>query len=167
MGQVFGTVGRLQLIETKTLTVAGATFDFTGLSGQKRYMIVGEVENDTANQAFISMYLNNDTTATNYYSQVLIANAAGISSIRNNNAAIGIMGAAAISPAFFSCMIQKNIDNYVQYATISNMFQGATLQNRQFMVSKTGTIAEITQITISAAENMKIGSKVSLYEVSE
>jgi len=165
MGQVFGTVGRLQHIETITLTAAGTTFDFTGLSGQKRYILLFEGDNNTASNALCSLYINNDTTPTNYYSQYVYASHTTIAGARVNTAQI--VSILSSAPSVAQILIQKTIDNFVICTVQNPRGTAAAIQFYSLTMQKTAAVAEITQLTFVSQQNMKIGSKLSLYEVKE
>lgn len=165
MGQVFGTVGKLQLVETITLSAAGTTFDFTGLSGNDTYMIELSGENNTATGANISLFINNDTTATNYYTQLLRMDHNTLTGVRSN--AANICNLDVSSFVYVDINLNKTLSGYVFAFGTANHLQGSTIRTDLSTVSKTATVADITQITLTSGQNFKIGSKASLYKVVE
>lgn len=65
---------RLQLVSIQTLSASAQTITFSGLdtSNVTMYRLVLDSWNHAGNSALYSVYLNADTTATNYYTQRLV-----------------------------------------------------------------------------------------------
>ena len=158
----------MELVETITLTSAGTTFDFTELSTTTKYILLLSLDNNTASSANVALYVNNDTTATNYYyirthsygssHSVTTANTAEASYVlasSSTNAYIIIDKVLASGTAGILAVTSTSVSNVP--ATINNFTHG---------MKKTATITDITQLTVVASQNMKIGSKASLYKIN-
>lgn len=157
--------GSMKLISTVTVGADTQTVSFTGLIGVKRYMYFIEwVSGATTN---LALYVNGDTTATNYYRQDFLAGSTTLTGARNNDGyiAVTIDGTADASTIWGTCQIDgggywrtQNLCNYNDASVIS-------ITNRS--TCKTATIASITQLDFVAqgANQIKAGTIISLYEV--
>lgn len=152
-----------KFIKKIVLSAPGATFDFTGLdiSNFNVYKIFLYADNNTANPSVVSLYANGDTTATNYYAQVMYGNGAGVGAQRYNNASIGTMQGS--KPLMSDITIVKTPDGYIYYYSGGCENSGANVLSTLWIVSKVAAATNITQLTISSAENMKTGSTAILY----
>ena len=157
----------LSLVETITLTEAGTTFDFTGLdiNTDGKYMILFEIQNNTASDALLYLYVNNDTTTTNYYSQYFRANNASLGSGRANNAQIAFYYAS--KEAFGEIKISLTPNNYVHAIMHQLDNRGSAISKFDIVLTKVATVANITQLTFVGTQVLAIGSKVSLYKIGD
>ena len=148
--------------------VVGAAQTFIDIDGldintHKSYRIEMELLNNTATGASISLFINDDNVATNYYSQYLSANGATRDSDRFNAADISYLDASNIVACDF--LLQRNIDGHCT-TKANNARGGATnLSLYQLAWDKTAAESNITKIRLSAsvANAIKIGSKLRIY----
>jgi hypothetical protein len=151
--------------------VAGAavtTISFTGLNldTDKMYFIVLNIKNAGAGNRVLSMYMNADTTATNYYVQWLDANGAGVASGRANDARIMDVIASTDSVGFiFMTKLASRIPRSICDAMVD--VPASCQQLKYAHIRKTDT-SNVTQIdfTISSASQIDIGSRISIYRVT-
>lgn len=107
----------------------------------------------------LSMYINGDTTPTNYYQETLQATGATVGSSNNNNAVITSGAYAFIKGAM---ALIGGIMRYTGTAIVGTT-TGMYVYNKS--LGKTASVANITQITLiaSVASAIGIGSKVRIY----
>jgi len=155
--------GGMRLVERKTLTGVGNAFDFQNLSilTGRIYKLYVYADNSTANNSVISIYLNHDTTATNYYSQLVEGIDAVPGAARANNASCGYLGASSSIVAEYT--ILRSPDGYCFVFASTSVLRGAGVYYDLYCVSKTSAETNITRIEFTSQENMKAGATATLY----
>jgi hypothetical protein len=157
----------MQLVETKTLTSAGTTFDFTGLdiNSDGYYMIFWNVDNAVAATNELKIYVNNDTNNAHYYRQYLTASNAVVGAGRGNES------------VFAKCLTNERIsghlavfldtDDYARIIAKGTEGTGAGIVLHDEVVCSSVTFANITQLTIvGKGGNLSIGSTISIYKIT-
>ena len=155
--------GGMRLVERKTLGSIANAFDFQNLSilTGRIYKLYVYAENDTANGSVCSIYINNDTTATNYYSQLLEGNNAVTAAVRANNAQCGYIQASGTFCSEYT--IFRSPDGYVSITCMHQQHRGASVYYDAFSMTKTLTVTNITRLAFFSDQNMKVGSTAALY----
>lgn len=165
-----GAAGNFILVSTQTLSSAGTTLTFSGLDGNSDgyYMAMINVTNDNgASGAELRVFVNSDSTLSNYRQQQLIAAGSTVSTAINSESTCASVSIDAdvggqitlwrsITGHFCArSMITANPDD------ISNF------QNQGFAVTKSSaTITNITQLDFVCSTNMESGSTISLYKLT-
>lgn len=148
-------------------TVAGSavtSIDFTGLdiTTHKSYRIEAELSNATADAAEISLFINNDTTTTDYYSQ-------WASDIDTTQAAARVnkpeFAELPASSGVSSVGYVKKTGGYASYQGNNLQSTGSGVKSTRAAISKTATVTNITQLTFtsSVASSIAVGSTIRIY----
>lgn len=153
------------LAEYEVTGAAVTSIDFSGLdiNTHKSYRIEIEAYNPAATESFVYLYINNDTVASNYYSQQQKTDGTGVTAGRSNSAALFWVGAGqrmsgdaklAITPGWYAMAVSDHTSN-----------PSSLLVRQIYALVKTATVTNITQLTFTAsvANAIGIGSKVRIY----
>jgi len=161
----YGALTKMTII--KDVTVSGAavsSIDLTGLDigTHIQYLLLAKILNAYAGSNYLDLYVNGDTTRTNYYSQYLDQDGATRTKARENNPIIGKLDTS--TEAFIVASIMVDPTGYPRILAKSNWKRGNTLMRSDRTVIKTATVANITQLTLTAqqANSIEIGSRVIL-----
>lgn len=160
--------GAMQLVSRQVLAAPGNTFTFTGLDldADETYIIRFGVANAGASLSIISLFFNNDTTATNYRGEVGSEGGAGT---HVNNATISAMDTSANGGTLGSIEIWKPpsgqrvraVSRYV-YGPFSSSMQ---VSDRGMQWATTGS--NVTRIDVFAeTQNFAANSYASLYRLA-
>lgn len=139
------------------ITITAATSgSISGLTGDKKYIVIGQFKNVGAGGADIKIYLNNDTTAAHYDTRYLLANvgSANVTTDRLDDCDICQTNGGFCTYIEYKVLIEQN--GYAIY-TCDSVAQTAltTYSVDRFAGCKTdATMTEITKITISCANNL-------------
>jgi len=162
----FGTWEKI--VETEVTGAAVTSITVTGLDldDAKAYVLLFKVTNPTASASAYSLFLNNDTTATNYYRQFLYGAGTAISARRDNNAAVW-----SADPG------EETIGWFLMIRDPAGLVKGISLDTRRdpawiwgaFQNYGWVTTANVTRIDIVASitDAIGIGSKVIMFKVSK
>lgn len=151
------------LAEYEVTGSAVTSIDFSGLdiNTHKSYRVEIDILNATGSNSDVSLFVNNDTTQTNYYTQVFGASATTVSAARyNSNIAISLL---ASTRNCMTCFVSI-ISGYYKTRTLFTRGE-ASIESHTNVISKTSSITNITQLTLvsSIAKAIGIGSKVRIY----
>jgi len=151
----------------KDVEVSGAavsSIDLTDLDigTHIQYLLLAKILNAYAGSNYLDLYVNGDTTRTNYYSQYLDQDGATRTKARENNPIIGKLDTS--TEAFIVASIMRDPTGYPRILAKSNWKRSNTLMRSDRTVIKTATVANITQLTLTAeqANSIAIGSRVIL-----
>lgn len=152
------------LLAEYTVTGSAVTsIDFSGLdiNSHKSYRIELDILGVTPG-ANIYMFVNGDTTTTNYYMQSVVFNGTGLSGDRHNQPRIGNIGANMSSKFNVNLSI---INGKAVYNSISNYRDGSTIEGFMSFGAKVATVTNIAQLTFVAgtANTINVGSKIRIY----
>ena len=141
--------------------------DITGLDIKKgdEYLLVGEHNWATLNQG-LSLFANNNTTATNYFSQQIRGNGSNADASRTNGSLIVNSAQPGQPNLFYSHIKLSNIGAYTaQNYVIRRM--GSELQTQNYFLSSSAeNITSITNLTLSTNNNgIGSGSRFELYRL--
>jgi len=168
LNDTFDAVG-LSKISSTTISGSDVTsVDFTSLDIDTDgiYVLIIEMQEATGNAIDLSIYINDDTTATNYYRQYVNASNSSLASDRTNEAIFGAQ-AANESGFYYLKVFRVKPQGFFFAQCQSTKGASAAIQTRNATVTRY-VDANITKITITAstASSIKIGSVLSLYRVT-
>lgn len=152
-------------------TVTGSavtSIDFTGLdiNLHKSYRIELELINATASLVLFYMFVNGDTTNTNYWSNYSARDhsttGSSVLGVSINNAQVGSI--IASSNSMFTINL-SNVNGEPNANFIGKRNATITPSFNVGIMSKIATVANITQLTFKAsvASSIGIGSKIRIY----
>jgi len=130
------------------------------------YMFLGFMQNDnTTDASDVLLYVNDDTTASNYNSQQLYTSSTTVSSQRNNTAKIG--GCWQDGSVSLWGYIMRDYDGYVKVVVISTHRKAGDCLGENRFMSKNATVTNVTKLTFSASatDGWGVGSKIRLFKV--
>jgi len=158
-----GGNGALEVIDTTTVAGAAVTsVTFTGFSTADYHSFDLEcvLENALGSLVNISVFLNTDTTVTNYYRQYW-------STVNNgkDNAAYCAELWANEFTSFVAQNIRQGVDGMAKWTVTENKRHAGNILYVNYAIEYKLTPANITDITVFAhtANAIDIGSKVTLY----
>lgn len=157
-----------KIVDT-TLTAAATSIDVTGLdiNTDKEYLLIFRCKEATGGGGIsIRIYINNDTTNTNYYTQYMIGDGAAAACGRDNDCLL--VNPAASQDADVQVWIVRDVTGLARI-TLTECYNTTTAINAGFKgITKTATVTNITQITLtsSGANSLAIGSRLIIYKVS-
>jgi hypothetical protein len=162
-------LGRMHLVEDRTLTADATTVSFTGLSlgSDASYILYHWITNKDAASRTLSVYVNGDSTANQYYRQQTSANGAVIGTSRDNNAIYTNVNASSVTNGKLEVMVGNDSKAYTKFFTEKDT-GAATVEEKFGTITKqNATVSDITQINIvgSSANCIKSGSQFILYKV--
>lgn len=155
------------LVSDVVVGTATTSVDFTGLSIGKEddYMFVSTVVNGTASGALYRLFVNNNTTNTNYYYQSVDSNGTSNTASRANEQALCY--AFANSTSFNISLLKLTNNGYYLTQSNNHRYVGSSSTYISKIVStSTFTATSITQLTITAsvASAIGAGSRFQLYK---
>lgn len=143
---------------------AVTSIDFSGLdiNTHKSYIVELEIINPTGSTADISLFVNADTTQTNYYSQIFFAQ--GTTSSASISNASKLMTSRSSGSENSVVFIQK-VNNYLKAMANGIGLNGSSMYWQTQSITKTAQITNITQLTFtsSIAGSIGVGSKIRIY----
>jgi len=158
--------GTYELLADITVSTATTTVDITGLNIDKddEILLVSDIVDGTTTGCSVSIYPNNNTTATNYYRQQLYAASTSVFGARANNAEYAycdpndkILG-----------MVRIKLTNTGYFAWQSShvyTYDEADVQLLERYGTSTFTMSGVTSLRIASVETngLGIGSRFQLY----
>lgn len=153
----------MELVTTLILTSPATTFDFTGLTGDYWYLMLCDLKENNAGTSVVSLYVNNDTTATNYYQQQFQATAGASGMSRTNDAQVVYV--TQNDTGIAEIWIKKDTGGFFSALSHANMDNAAAVAIMDFYLKKTATITDITRLTLVSQRNLSTNSNVRLYRV--
>lgn len=155
--------GLLAEFEVTGSPTTSVNFSGLDINTHKSYRIEVEIVGVSGGGSNIYMFVNGDSTVTNYYMQMTGYNNTTVSTSRQNHPRIGnIWGAGVVMQGIVDCSL---IGGIFQYRASSNYLTGSTVQGNDTWGNKVATVANITSIQIvsSSANNIGVGSKIRIY----
>ena len=141
--------------------------DFTGLDGNSVwfYVLHGTMKNPTGSAEEYYLYVNGDTTDTNYYLQYLDVYGTTVSAnlVNSPPMAYAPSGASTLSVVH----ITKSPTGYFQYVAHEGRHQSNVFLNLRAGIKANATISNITSLRVQAQQSNGIGagSKLILFKV--
>lgn len=157
-----------ELVTDVTLTVAANSWDISSLSlaSTHHYMIFANFE--LATDGGVSMFINDDTTATNYDGQVILGNNSSITATHTDDAIIAYATTTAGSTT--------NVRIYLTWSNAGNIMMHSTNVSddiavpdlRAMAINHSGNTEDpITKLTFTCttANNIAGTSRVTIYRI--
>lgn len=152
------------LAETTVSGAAVTSIQFTGLDldTHKSYRIEFDWYNPTASISSLYLFMDNDTTTTNYWNANVSFDGATISSSRANNPGIAV---AAAGKLLSWAMTLGNPNNRPVVLSHGNRDQGSNIILEHRVVQVTVDHTNVTQLDFTAtiASSIGIGSTIRIY----
>lgn len=139
------------------ITISGLDLDTDG-----EYVVTFDLDNGSGSTMNLSLFYNGDTTAANYYTQVMSANGSTAAAARANNAILSAVAAGHSCSGEMT--IRPNFDGRPQCR--SNVSRGHGSDCVWITSSHTHqTVGNVTSLTLnsSVASALSIGSKVRVF----
>jgi len=161
--------GHLTVVENKTLVANATSVVFSGLDvdSDNIYFLYYNINNAAGANANIGLYANNDTTATNYYTQVFQASGAVSTPARSNSSwATSVVNAHdCIGFAY----IDLNPADYFRALCYTTNNISTSVDIWLAGITKTATTANLTQLDVLSdqADGIGTGSILTLYKIKE
>jgi len=174
-GNRLGVGTRIQLYKVAEkvdeVIVAGSAVtqvDFTGLDIGKdnEYLLVSDWYNPTGSTANCTLYINDDTTLTNYWQQQLLANGTSVASGRANASYYSFVGAGTRTLTISKIKL-ANSGYFNAQSTSAFKYGGSSIYIDKNYHSKTATVTSITKLNITStvASQIGINSQFELYKL--
>jgi len=158
--------GTLRLVASTEVTSDTTSVSFTNLdiNTDKMYVIICNVKNNTASTSSYNLFINSDTTTTNYYTQLL--QAAGTALSANRFTSPQVLYLTAGTRGVSTVKVFLDADSYLKCAFEHLRDTGSGILYVCGHVSKTASVTNITQIDIQASITNAIsaGSTFALYK---
>jgi len=162
----FGTWEKI--VDTTVSPSAVTTITVTGLDldAAKAYILLFRVTNPTGSTSNISLYYNNDTTATNYYRQSLYGTSTTVGASRINDGVISDVLAG--QEANLLIWIYRDPAGYVRAMPFENSRDPASLLLRMlFHIWVTKANVTRIDLTASVTGSIGVGSNLIIFKVSK
>ena len=160
------TAGWEKIVDEQVTGAAVTSVDITGLDldAGKVYQIILRITEASNNNTFISMFFNNDTTATNYYNEQVEGDGVGLAAERLNNARVCSVGALTETTAFV--VLAREVGKPTAFFA-GNLFEQSTIRIR-FGAHSWVTENNVTRITFTAAHAnaIGVGSRILIFKVA-
>ena len=158
---------------TGTVTFPQTQVNITGLNIGKNdelRMVYTFVGDDTSQNSDTSIFVNNQTTASNYHRQLLLGNGTSLGDNRYNNAQIIFARSNSKCCGFTDIKISNN-DKFVLQDHHTRFIGSNASGLMSFTTNVVGsgfTLTSITQLTVSSVRTNGIaaGSRIRLYKVN-
>lgn len=162
-----GGGGAVSLVGTVTVTGSAATsLTMTGLdlATDGCYIIHAVLKNAAASAANVALFYNSDTTATNYWEQVLSIDGTSVNAARGNDAFALSMDASI--PVFAEVVLRRDLDGYPR-SHVRNVRSGNTSAKIQLFTHVRNNTANVTSITLSSsvASSLAVGSFFKVFKL--
>lgn len=161
--------GNFTLVSTQTLGGAGTTLTWSSLdiNTDGYYVLIYNLDSAGAGDSRIDLYVENDTTAANYYSQSFEADGATLTGARANNAKVGYIDNN--ESASGRIIIWRNKGGFYNCSALSSRHQelASAMFSHTYWVAKTATSTNITRLDLVGSTNLATGSTASLYKVTK
>lgn len=155
-----------KIVDEQVTGAAVTSVDITGLDldAGKVYQIILRITEASNNNTFISMFFNNDTTATNYYNEQVEGDGVGLAAERLNNARVCSVGALTETTAFV--VLAREVGKPTAFFA-GNLFEQSTIRIR-FGAHSWVTENNVTRITFTAAHAnaIGVGSRILIFKVA-
>jgi len=160
--------GSLKKVAEVNVTSNTTQVTITGLDikADKFYLIVFTTKNPTATSGWVSMYVEADTTAANYYSQYFHATGTGLAGGLYNAAYIGHVDSGDRNA--FIVWLVRDPDGYPRFNCYAMRKTGSGTEINLNSGSKTATVTNITRLDFihDVAGGIGAGSKIIIYGAS-
>lgn len=156
-----------ELVADVTVGTATTQVDFSGLNFGKDddLLLVGDWVNGVASTSYLSLFLNGNTTETNYYYEILQANGTSVVSGRANGNVV--TEASASLKTFFESNLKLTNNGYFISQNESSRNYGSGVILESIYDTSTFTSTNITKLSIvsNVSNAIGIGSRFQLYRL--
>lgn len=151
--------GLLAEFEVTGSPVTSINFSGLDINTHKSYRV--EIDNVSNGASYIALFVNGDNTQTNYYTQQIFTTSATVSGTNSNASRFGYQ-AAEDNLATVSATIHKGANGLVTFESLCSCDRN---ESACFFGRKTGTVANVTQLTFTHAltNGFGVGSKIRIY----
>ena len=154
------------LLAEYTVTGSAVTsIDFSGLdiNTHKSYRVEIELGNATVTTYYLHVYINNDTTVANYWSQELNASSTAIGGQRNQNPTIAVCEPSSV--VISNCLVEQYFSGMPGVKSQNIRNYGSAVYISLYSVSKSSTITSINRLTFTStvANSISVGSTIRIY----
>lgn len=168
-----GTNSRFQLYKLTAEKVADiivssptTSVDITGLAIDKgsEYMLVSDTISSSSSGNGYALYVNGNTTSSNYYMQYIVANSNSLTSGRYQVSELTSINLINKSFAIANIKLTNNGYFVFQSSFLKNYVGGTNMMIENIFNTSTFTMSSITSLVISSALDMN-GSRFTLYKL--
>lgn len=156
------------LISDITVGVATTSISFSGLNITKDddYLLVTDIINSTATPSDYRIFINNNITTTNYYTQQYYAKSTSIASSRVNSSVFMGNDQSKKGSSFVKIKLCNSGYTVIQSEINRNYGESSNFTQNEHIVS-TFTSSSITDITVTSTNSLSIsvGSRFMLYKL--
>jgi len=157
----------LKLLGTVTLSADATTIGFSSLDYNTTgyFLAIYNLEASSANADNVSLFINDNTTAADYDTQVITGNGAGITGSQTDVSTIARTEASETCCGYAIIFIDP-LSKAVAIGSYAR--DGGIVLNEQFSIKDAAsTTANITDLdfTSARADGLDIGSTISLYSI--
>lgn len=139
-----------------TVNVSYVEFNNLDINADRLYLLYVVIKNTSAATMAYRIFVNDDKVLTNYYQQYFNVSGGALGYGRVNNSDLLFIGGGERN--FTWCGVMLDPDGYFRYISHSSRWTGSSVQLEIRGGSKTGTVANITKITIEAQYGGGIGA---------
>jgi hypothetical protein len=156
-----------QKVADITISTATTSVDITGLSIDKNseYMLVSDVTTGLSTTSYNRLFVNNNVTISNYYTQALQAYGTTVNSGRDNDTFISVSDYGK-TLSYVNIKLTNN-SNFIWQSNSFRDYGNSTFGLINHNGTSTFTATSITQlkITSSATNAIGVGSRFQLYKL--
>ncbi|RLE76539.1 MAG: hypothetical protein DRJ44_03890 [Thermoprotei archaeon] len=149
---------------TLSSNVTSITITGLDINSDKQYKLIINLKNGAGSGLF-RIYVNNDTTATNYYEQRLLANDTTVTANRINDCYID----GVTVEAYVEIDIIRTNDGYILMFVKNSLNRGSSVYTGVRAISTAGTHTNLTQIDLvgSTSGLFGAGTRIMLFKISK
>lgn len=162
----WGGAGMGALVSKQEISGAAGTnleWTSTDINTDGTYLIIFNLVSDGSG-AGVSLFINNDTTATNYTTHRQYTDAGAVTAAQASDSVIASLNANESCTG--QLWIHRDQDGYVHFNCVTTTRQGANNFMDNYTGGKNATVTNVTNIDLTAAANMSIGSWAALYKIN-
>lgn len=158
-----GGGGGMTMVAATVLAVAGPNITVSGLdlTTHKKYQVRVKTKNNSATANYCFLYMNGDTTATNYWGNIARFNSTTFAGSRGN--------APYVTSSPISGIIEGTIDMTMDQdgkpggVTLMRTGNGSGIESEAYAIART-VVGNLTSITLNCASDFAIGSTVEVWK---
>lgn len=160
---------QLELLADYTVSGSAITsYTFSGLklNADEEIVLVSDLNNTGATSSNYYVFVNGNSTITNYYMQTMYASSSSTGGSRNNHSAITYVVNGTKN--FVNTPMKLTNNGFFEYQSSETVgYGGSSITLSSIYGSSTFTLSQINSLTISASQTnaIGIGSRFQLYKV--
>lgn len=163
------TINKQEYVLLADVTVGTATtnVDITGLNIGKdeEIVLVSDIVNGTSSSVRVGIYINGNNTATNYYSQRIVASGSGVLFATRDNSPFYLDFDGNNKSLSYASVKLTNNGYFTSQSNVSREYGGSAIVFSNNYITSTFTATSITsfRINANATNGIGIGSRFKLY----